>query len=297
MARAYALLMLVVTMWGSNAVIGYILVTEFPPMLLGVTRLFIASLFYLALLFWSRRMIRLKPRDLLGFLPFAFIGIILNNITYYTGLETVYPTTSALIIALTPATAAILAGIFLKEKITVRMAVGSVVAFVGVSFVVGVADGFHFSVGVYWTFLSMIASSTGLILIRRLTALYDSVITTAYGTWLGTIFYTPIAFAGESASRMSTEPWAWLLLIASAILMQGLSNLIWNSQMHYVGVGKSAVFLNLEPFVAMAASFFILGIMVTWEQILGSFLIIGGVMLATVHFQTKSSRLRRSMQK
>jgi drug/metabolite transporter (DMT)-like permease len=127
MLRAYLLLIMCAAIWGSNAVFGYILVKAFPPMLFGVTRLFIASLFYLVYLVLTKRSFKLKPQELLRFLPLALIGTVLNNLSFYKGLQTVDPTTSSLIIALTPITTGLLAIWFLKEKITQRMVIGSMV--------------------------------------------------------------------------------------------------------------------------------------------------------------------------
>lgn len=71
-------------------------------------------------------------------------------------------------------------------------------------------------------------------------------------------------------------------MFGSALVMQVLCGLIWNRQMQIVGAGRSAVFLNLQPFVAMSLGYFVLGSVVTLQQGIGSLLIIGGVLLATV---------------
>jgi drug/metabolite transporter (DMT)-like permease len=287
MLRAYLLLVMCATIWGSNAVFGYILVKKFPPMLFGVTRLLIASVFYLLYLVLTKRTIRLKLQELLRFLPLALIGTVLNNLSFYKGLQTVDPTTSALILALTPITTGALAVWFLKEKITQKMLIGSILAVTGVFFVIGRIHGMHLTIGIAWTFLAMFTSAASLIMIRRMTKRYDSQVTTAYNAFLSTILFAPIALAGESTSDMSTQPWDWVMLIASAIVIQGLANLIWNHQMHIVGVGRAAVFINLEPFAAMGTGLLLLGIRVTWIQIIGSIMIIGGVFIATTNYHLK----------
>ena len=47
-----------------------------------------------------------------------------------------HPTTSALILATTPILTSFLAAIFLKEKITIRMLMGSILAITGIYYVV-----------------------------------------------------------------------------------------------------------------------------------------------------------------
>ena len=73
-----------------------------------------------------------------------------------------------------------------------------------------------------------------------------------------------------------------MLLIGSALLIQGLCAIIWNNQIRKVGAAKASVFLNLQPFVAMVLGYLILGNPVTFTQVGGSILIVGGVILSTL---------------
>ncbi|TGU48289.1 EamA/RhaT family transporter, partial [Mesorhizobium sp. M00.F.Ca.ET.186.01.1.1] len=49
-----------------------------------------------------------------------------------------------------------------------------------------------------------------------------------------------------------------------------------------VGTGKAAIFLNLQPFVAMLVGFLLLGSQVTAIQAGGSLLIVAGVVVASM---------------
>jgi drug/metabolite transporter (DMT)-like permease len=70
--------------------------------------------------------------------------------------------------------------------------------------------------------------------------------------------------------------------------MQGVCGIVWNQQLQIVGTGKAAIFLNLQPFVAMLVGFLLLGSQVTAIQVGGSLLIVAGVIVATVHSQKKA---------
>lgn len=283
MLRSYALLAFCVTVWGSNFVFGAMLVEQFPPMLLSITRLCFTSTFYICYAWATGRLIAPTLRDLKLIIPLALIGTVVNQSSFYIGLQTADPTTSALILALSPITVGLLAAVFLRERFTARMAAGSVVALLGVLFVLGKGSGFHLSYGELCMVLAMLSFSVSVIFVRKLTAFRDPFFATVYGTVLGTGMLVPLALSREPVAQLAhVEGWAWLLAIGCAFVMQVVCGLVWNREMHVVGAAKASVFMNLQPFVAMVLGFWLLDKTVTWTQIVGSILIVGGVGLATV---------------
>lgn len=133
MMRSYLLLLFCVTCWGSNFVFGSMLVHEFPPLLLSAFRLTATSLFLLVYAWSTKRLQILSRRDYLLLVPLGFIGTLMNQAAFFTGLQTVSATTASLVLSLAPITTALLAAVFLKEAFTPRMAAGSVLAIGGSS--------------------------------------------------------------------------------------------------------------------------------------------------------------------
>ncbi|MCZ8520934.1 MULTISPECIES: DMT family transporter [Paenibacillus] len=288
MMRSYLLLLFCVTCWGSNFVFGSMLVHEFPPLLLSALRLTATSLFLLSYAWGTRRLRLLTRRDYLILVPLGFIGTLLNQAAFFTGLTTVSATTAALILSLAPITTALLAAVFLKEALTPRMALGSVIAILGIFLVVGQSGGFAVSRGIVYIGIAMLTFAASIVMMRKLTERIDPFIATVYSTVIGTTMVIPAAVIREPL-QVSTHPWAWMLLIVTAILMQGMCGLIWNTQLRRVGAGKAAVFLNLQPFAAMLAGFLLLGTPVTAMQMAGSLLIVGGVGFATLKKKDKAA--------
>ncbi|MBD2860476.1 DMT family transporter [Paenibacillus sp. IB182363] len=280
MARSYLLLLVCVTIWGSNFVFGAILVDHFPPMLLSVSRLLLTSSVYVVMAMAARRFEWPVWKDWKLLLPLGAANA-LNQICFYTGMQDADPTTSSLLLSLSPIMIGLLAPLFLSEKITLRMGIGSAIALSGVFFVVGKGGSIHLSAGELWIVGAMLTFVASTILTRKLMERRDAFFVTSYATVSGTAMLIPVALLREDVSGMSTELWAWTLLIASAFLMQVVCGLVWNRQMQIVGAGKAAVFLNLQPFVAMSLGYVILGTAVSLKQGFGSLLIIGGVLLAT----------------
>ncbi|WP_137670264.1 DMT family transporter [Paenibacillus naphthalenovorans] len=292
MIRSYLLLLFCVTCWGSNFVFGSILVNEFPPLLLAALRLTMTSLFLVAYAWSTKKLKYLNPRDYLLLIPLGFIGTLLNQAAFFTGLETVNATTASLILSLAPITIALLASVFLKEAITGRMIAGSIVAILGIFFVVGKSDGLNVSIGTVYILFAMLTFAVSIIMMRKLTERIDPFVATVYSTVIGSGMVIPVAVIKEPLNHVSPHLWAWVMLIATAIVMQGLCGLIWNMQLKRVGAGKASIFLNLQPFVAMIAGFVLLGTPVTAIQIFGSIFIVGGVVLATSRKKDKADAMK-----
>lgn len=251
---------------------------------LSAYRLAVSSLFLMVYLVLSSRIIRLTARDILYLIPIALIGMLLHQVSFFTGLQTIDTTTASLILSLSPIFTAILARIFLKESFTLPMVVGSLVALTGVFFVVSHGKGLHLSLtaGMGIMFICMLAFSGSTILMRKLTEKLDSMRATAYTTLLGCLLVFPVAVWHEPNEQSSHSLGWWMLLISSALLIQGLCAIIWNHQIRKVGAAKASVFLNLQPFVAMVLGYLILGNPVTFTQVGGSILIVGGVIISTL---------------
>lgn len=282
MLRSYLLLIFCVTVWGSNFVFGNILVKQFSPLFIAIARLLFISLFLLVYTWIRHRFIPISKQEWKLIILLGIIGVFINQWSFYQGLQTADPTTSALILALTPITTALLAAIFLKEALTVNMLVGSLMAISGVFLVVFNGTRLAFHIGHLWIFITMITFAISIVLVRLLARRLPPIIITLYSTLVGFGTMVPVVLAGGTGWNISHEPWACFLLVITAILMHGIVTLVWNSQLQKVGAAKAAMFSNLEPFVAMIVGYVVLGQLVTSQMMFGSLFIVGGVTLASL---------------
>lgn len=290
MLRSYLLLIFCVTAWGSNFVFGKMLVAEFSPLLLSALRLLFITIF---LLIWARgrlSMPTLSRTDWLLLGTLGIVGVFINQWSFYKGLVTADPTTSALVLALTPIVTAMLAAIFLKETLTPRMAIGSVIGTAGVLFVIYNGAELHFDAGILWIFLTMITFAISIILVRLLGHRLPPLVTTLASNLIGFGSMLPFVLISAPAATVSLQLSSWLLLFVTAVVMHGIVTLIWNSQLQKVGAAKAAMFSNLEPFIAMLFGFFLLAKPVTSIQLLGALLIIAGVTLTTTSKEATTKR-------
>ena len=291
--KAYAWLTFCVIVWGSNFVFGKILVQDFSPALITTLRLLFIVLFLIGLSFYRGHFKRLNKSDVLAVFFLGVIGVFINQWSFFEGLQTADPTTSALILATTPILTGVLASIFLKEKLTIRMLVGSIVAIIGIYFVVAKGDlsSLHIDRGLYWIVITMVTFAIMIIMTRILSNRIDPLSITLYSNIVGLIVSIPFVFILDTPIIISSKVSDWSLLIVTAVVVHGIATLIWNSNIRYVDASKASILSNLEPFVAMIMGLILLYKPITGAEMLGSLFIVGGVVLSTYQRKRLTSRL------
>jgi drug/metabolite transporter (DMT)-like permease len=283
MLKAYTWLTICVVVWGSNFVFGKILVQDFSPALLTLLRLLFIVLFLIGLSAYKKHLKRINRSDLLAIFSLGVIGVFINQWSFFVGLQTADPTTSALILATTPILTGFLAAIFLKEKITIRMLMGSTLAIIGIYFVVtkGNLSSLHIDKGLIWIVVTMITFAIMIIMTRLLSHRIDPLTITLYSNIVGFIISIPFAFSLDSPLRISFDISDWAFLIGTAVVVHGIATLMWNNNIRHVDASKASILSNLEPFVAMIVGLLLLSKPITGVEIIGSIFIVGGVVLST----------------
>jgi drug/metabolite transporter (DMT)-like permease len=293
MLKAYVWLTFCVMVWGSNFVFGKMLVRDFSPALLTTLRLLFIVLFLIGLSSYKKHFKRINKSDLLAVLFLGIIGVFINQWSFFVGLQTADPTTSALILATTPILTSVLAAIFLKEKLTIRMLLGSIVAIIGIYFVVAKGDlsSLHIDKGLLWIVLTMITFAIMIIMTRLLSHKIDPLTITLYSNVVGLIVSIPFVFLLDTHVHLSSKISDWSFLIGTAVVVHGIATLIWNNNIRHVDASKASILSNLEPFVAMLMGLILLYKPITGAELLGSLFIVGGVVLSTYQRKRLKSRM------
>lgn len=290
---AYIWLIMCITIWGSNFVFGKILIDYFSPSTIAMLRLLMIVFFL-----WTLKKLFYKEKQSIpkGYtvwiILFGICGVFINHWTFYRGLVTADPTAAALILATTPIVASILATIFLKEKFTGKMAIGSLIAMTGVAYVAtnGNFANIQIDQGLWWIVGTMVTFAMMIIITRYLGDKVDPFYVTYYGSIVGLIVAIPFGVLQNKAETYMVPDWEiWLLLVVTAIGVHGVATLIWNNYIRYVDAAKASMLTNLEPFVAMVVGLVVLANPITAIEVLGAVCIIIGVLLATYERKMKTS--------
>lgn len=283
MLKAYSWLTFCIVMWGSNFIFGKILVEEFSSSMVTMLRLLFIVLFLGSIATYKKHFKRLDKTDFIAILFLGIVGVFINQWSFFVGLQTADTTLSALVLAMTPILTGFLAAIFLKEKITIFMVMGSVVAITGIFFVVtkGSFSAIHIEKGLLWIVVTMISFAIMIIITRVLSQRTDPLTITLYSNVVGFVVSVPFALSIGKPIRVSSDFGDWAFLIGTAIIVHGVATLIWNNNIRHVDASKASMLSNLEPFVAMIVGLVLLFKPITIIEVFGSLLIVGGVVLST----------------
>ncbi|WP_274649717.1 DMT family transporter [Paenibacillus humicola] len=267
-------------LWGGNYVCSAYLLRDFSPVFLSFSRLVVMSLFLITVACIHRSMERPTARQWILLFFTGFFGTLMNQLFYFAGLQYSTAGNAALIIALSPIATTFLARLFLKEYISVLKFAGASLALAGVCIIVlSSGSSLDASKGDVYLLLAMLGMSASLLFIRKLTAAMSSYGVTIYSTVLGTMMMIPAASWEAAGGHLhySTGLLSWVILVAVAVIGQGLAGFWWNKGISVVGASASAMFMNIPPFIAIVISHFVLGDPIRPSQIAGGMLILVGV--------------------
>ncbi len=205
--------------------------------------------------------------------------------------ETIIPAGwASLVIALNPASIAIMAALFLKEPIGFRRWIGVSVAFLGILYIalthdLLADDGTELPV---WTKLLGIAITLGAVaswgahsvLVKRLTAGHDHLIVLTWILGLGALFllpFTPLEFYAH-LPHLPVEFW-WALLFLSVGCTVG-AFIIWYWALRNWQASRAGAFIYLVPLFALFGSRWMLNEPLDVNILIGALGVLGGVILA-----------------
>ena len=278
----YAVLLFCVIAWGSNFVFGAILVEVFDSSIIAVLRLVFILIFLFFVTFRAVKAQKLTVRNYIFLAIAGFIGVSLNQWSFYASLQYTEPVTAALILALSPIVTSLLSSYWFNEKKTNRFWLGSFTALFGVWLVVSNGSLLVPSIGKGELLigLTMLSFSVFLIFVQHLSKTIHPAVITWYSNVFGVIGLIPFIPWEKASSILAVPISYWFLLVATAVIMHGLCTYLWNNSIQSVGASKAALLLNLEPFIAMLFSLMILGQAIQVIQLVGASIIIAGVAIS-----------------
>lgn len=283
--KAFISLFFVSVLWGWNYPVSAYLLHSFSPVFLSTVRICFTSLFLIIIAVANKGLRKPTLSEWKLLIGVGIFGTLLNQTFYFTGLHHTTPANAALINAMAPIITIFLERVILRVKLTPKKALGAVISLIGVFSIIGVANGsFGISLGDLNVLIAVICLSISLLFIRSLAKTMPSFSITIFATVLGSVLMVPAAgvenIVGESL--VSHSFFNWFLLIMAGILAQGIAGFWWNGGVAKVGAGTAAMFMNIQPFVAIVASHFILGNPILPLQIMGGILVLTGVFIANM---------------
>ncbi|MFJ7888962.1 DMT family transporter [Lysinibacillus xylanilyticus] len=285
----YMILFSCVFFWASNFIIGSILINYWAPISIAIFRLIVIVLF-LGCMNWQAIVRATFTRyDSILLIIAGILGVAINHYSFYASLQHTSPITAALILACAPIVTSLLNKLIYKEYRNSIFWIGTIISFIGVSLIItkGALIGIAIGKGEILSLMTMLSFALFLIIVNHLSQRVFAEAITFYTNLTGLIVLIPFGSTVLSLKNMQVELPFWPLLIVSAVVISGISNLIWNKKMKEVGSTNASLLLNFEPAIAMILSAIILNQYPTIIQIYGSLLIILGIMLCVYYKEIK----------
>ncbi|MGE5506901.1 MAG: DMT family transporter [Chitinophagales bacterium] len=281
----HALLFLTVLCWGMAFVFIKQGLRELTPVELTLLRFGLAgAAFALYLLFVPSARVPVRREDWGRFLLLGFLGVPGYHLALNFGEQWISASSASLIIALNPIVTALLSAWLVQERPGWRSAAGILLAVGGLLLVLRAQGGPLFSftskLGAGLTLFAAIDWSFYTVLAKPLFKHYPSATVTAYATIAGTIFLLPLlrpAFLWKLPT-LSTGTWGALLFLS--LLSAFFGYLAWYFALARRDAAQVAVYIYLNPLIAVLGSRFVLAEPLTLPLLSGGALILAGVAVA-----------------
>lgn len=285
--------------WATNPVMGKILMREYPPLQVSWLRYssaLIAAVIALAAL--SRRG---RPAMNAKVMPWVFaMGLFTffgSAVLQYRGLSLSTSSANALIVAMEPLFATLLAWIFLRENLRWRQGVSFLIALTGFSLLSNIhpADirgSFAlFNFGNFLLLLTMPLEAMYSIISRKVTGRIDPLHLFAGALTCGfTLLTVYVLLTPGLPSHLPSSPLAWFAVLWLGPLGTTLTYIFWTLALANASVAAVSLTLFVQPILgALFGALFLSERMTAWQAI-GGLLILVALVLQTLHELKKKER-------
>ena len=278
-ARAIAAIAVTIVLWASAYPAIRVGLRAFSPGQLAAIRFLTASLVF-AIYLGVRRSRMPSGADLARISLAGVLGITLYNLLLNTGELTVSAGAASFLINCMPVFAALLAAVFLGERLRIAGWLGIAVSFAGVAMIaIGDSRGMHFGRGALLVLAAALCTAIMGLLQKPLLRDYDPVALTACLMASGELFLLPYL---PAALHVAGRPEARPALLAALFLGIGpaaLGYLAWSIALESFTLSQTVSILYLIPPVAVGISYVWIQEKTTLFTLFGGLVAVAGVVL------------------
>jgi drug/metabolite transporter (DMT)-like permease len=270
-------------LWASAFSVAKLAVADCPPLLVLSARFLLAAAVMLGAAAIFRVPFKLSRRDVL---IFAVLGIA-NQAAYlglsYVGIRSISSGLAALVISANPVLTAVLAAVFLSERMTWRKLAGLLLGIGGVAFVVEhrLAGGVEQTVGIAFTIAALISLTAGTILFKKFAP--------TGGLWVGNgvqslsagLATLPFALTFESVEDI-VPTWRLIASLAYlALFVSVFAYILWFHLLKVSGATAASSYHFIMPPLGMLFGWLLLGEQVALSDMIGIVPVASGIYLVT----------------
>ncbi|MDA9667490.1 DMT family transporter [Candidatus Pelagibacter sp.] len=285
---AYIFLLLTVTFWAGNFVVGkFASIYEVPPFSLNFYRWFFAWLILAP--FTIPEIIKKKDYIISNYKLFIVLGVtsitIFNSIVYYS-LNFTQVISGVLMISTIPVMIMFFSSILKIEKTNIFQVIGVILSFLGVIIIITKANfeilkNLNFNKGDITMVFAMLSWALYSTLLKKQKYEISQLSLLQVVMSFGLIFLIPIYFIEYQLGFRITLEKPFFLILSYVVLLPGLASFIlWIKGISIIGANRSGVFLHLMPIMSAIMAMIIFNEKFMFYHMLGACFIITGIFLS-----------------
>ena len=285
---AYIFLLLTVTFWAGNFVVGkFASIYEVPPFSLNFYRWFFAWLILAP--FTIPEIIKKKDYIISNYKLFIVLGVtsitIFNSIVYYS-LNFTQVISGVLMISTIPVMIMLFSSILKIEKTNIFQVIGVILSFLGVIIIITKANfeilkNLNFNKGDITMVIAMLSWALYSTLLKKQKYEISQLSLLQVVMTFGLIFLIPIYFIEYQLGFRITLEKPFFLILSYVVLLPGLASFIlWIKGISIIGANRSGVFLHLMPIMSAIMAMIIFNEKFMFYHMLGACFIISGILLS-----------------
>ncbi|EEM16453.1 MULTISPECIES: DMT family transporter [Bacillus] len=280
-------LSLAASIWGGMYVVSKYVLDFIPPLTLVWLRFIIAFVVLYMILKTTKRKqkttIQINKKDWLLFAWIGFIGYFVSITCQFVGTKLSDAHTGSLVTSATPAFMVVFATLILKEKLTTRRILSTVLATLGVTIVIG----WDIEVGSYFigTIILVGAAITWALLsiyVKIASQQFSSLVITTYAIFFSLFFITPCMIWELQSNPIGDLNTTIILgILYLGIISTAGAFFLWNKGLELMDASIGSLFFFFQPIVGSLLGWLLLNETLNRNFFIGGALIIFSVIIAT----------------
>ena len=256
---------------------------ELSPVNLTIMRLLVVCIVFLILLIVKpNKFSKIQKKDIIPIFLVGFLGIIVYHFGLNYGEKYISASAASVIIATIPIFVVILAAIFLKEKITLKIVLGVLLSLVGVVVIstVGRSDDLfeiRYISGALAVLLAAVLGAGYTVAGKKMLQRYSALSLTVYVCLLGSLGLIPFISNSlfEEVAAMSLTGWGVVIFLG--VFPTVIGYVLWYVALEIKSASEISVYLYFVPVLSTIISYILFREAITWLFVFGGALVILGL--------------------
>ncbi|OUB12136.1 EamA family transporter [Bacillus thuringiensis serovar yunnanensis] len=280
-------LSLAASIWGGMYVVSKYVLDFIPPLTLVWLRFIIAFVVLYGILKLAekkqKKKVTIRKKDWLLFAWIGFIGYFISITCQFIGTKLSDAHTGSLVTSATPAFMVIFAALILKEKLSARRLLSTIIATIGVIIVIG----WDIEIGSYFigTIILVGAAITWALLsiyVKIASIHFSSLVITTYAIFFSLFFITPFMIWELQTSSIGTvNTYVILGVLYLGIVSTAGAFFLWNKGLELIDASIGSLFFFFQPIVGSLLGWHLLNETLNSNFFIGGILIICSVLITT----------------